>query len=356
MNNKSPLRITAEEIENVEVPQTSSRVSNRFPESTPGGQRSDYGTLHPEIPLSDQRSRTSLLNQAWFYLGLAGMTGAFVSWAVCEPFLQISASGGGTGVRLMLPLPLNVVGICLGFAFAESLVERSAEKGFPRTLLAIFVGALLGSVLWVLAGVVHYLLTLPFGPIEQASLPVRMTVRAVAWAFFGTAGGIVYGLIGLSARKGLYGVIGGMLGAGIGGALLDPILLATGGMAVSRVFGLTLFGACTGVAIGLVEATLKDRWLYVSGGPLAGKQFVLYKERTTLGSQQSADIYLFKDAAILPAHAAIEIRGGRPVLLAVEPVFLNGRSVRESALKNGDQLQLGRYAFEYLEKRKQAVP
>ena len=33
----------------------------------------------------------------------------------------------------------------------------------------------------------------------------------------------------------------------------------------------------TGIGMGLVESALKDRWLYVVSGPLAGKQFILYK-------------------------------------------------------------------------------
>ena len=45
----------------------------------------------------------------------------------------------------------------------------------------------------------------------------------------GAAGGVVYGIVGQSSKKGMYGVIGGMIGAGLGGLLFDPIALATQG-------------------------------------------------------------------------------------------------------------------------------
>jgi pSer/pThr/pTyr-binding forkhead associated (FHA) protein len=105
--------------------------------------------------------------------------------------------------------------------------------------------------------------------------------------------------------------------------------------------------------MGLVESALKDRWLYVSGGPLAGKQFILYKQQTQIGSQQSADIYLFKDPAILPAHAMIELRGAQSVLHCMGTVFVSGQSAQpQQLLRSGDVIQIGRYTFSFLEKQR----
>jgi hypothetical protein len=164
----------------------------------------------------------------------------------------------------------------------------------------------------------------------------------------------VYGIIGQSGKKCLYGVAGGVLGAGLGGVIFDPISLATGGAAASRAIGMALFGGATGVAIGLVEAALKDRWIYVAAGPLAGKQFILYKPLTIVGSHQSCDIYLFKDPAVMPRHAAIELRGARAVLRAFGPVSLKGRPVNEAVLQSGDSIQVGRYGFLYRDRERNA--
>src|SRR5207302_6924882 len=122
-----------------------------------------------------------------------------------------------------------------------------------------------------------------------------------------------------------YGVLGGVIGSGIGGFLFDPISFLTHGGGASRAVGLSLFGLSTGIAMGLVESALKDRWLYVAAGPLAGKQFILYKPATVLGSQQTNDVYLFKDTSILPQHATIHLRGAQVMLSAAGPTFVGGQ-------------------------------
>ena len=88
-------------------------------------------------------------------------------------------------------------------------------------------------------------------------------------------------------KKTGYGALGGAIGALIGGTIFDPISFATHGGAASRAIGFGMLGLATGIAIGLVESALKDRWLYVTAGPLAGKQFILYKPRTVVGGSQT---------------------------------------------------------------------
>jgi pSer/pThr/pTyr-binding forkhead associated (FHA) protein len=121
---------------------------------------------------------------------------------------------------------------------------------------------------------------------------------------------------------------------------------------LSRVVGFALFGVATGIAMGLVESALKDRWLYVTSGPLAGKQFILYKDQTLVGSLQQSDIYLFKDPAILPQHAIIEINRGRVQMRALGNVYVAGQPVSSRILQDGDLLQIGRYAFRYKERHR----
>ena len=96
---------------------------------------------------------------------------------------------------------------------------------------------------------------------------------------------------------------------------------------------------------------LKDRWLYVTAGPLSGKQFILYKPQTLMGSDQSNDIYLFKDAEILPRHAILMQKGDRVHLIAEGPVYISGQRVHSSrVLESGTIIQIGRYSFRYQER------
>jgi hypothetical protein len=188
--------------------------------------------------------------------------------------------------------------------------------------------------------------------VQSIKNPAFWIARGAAWAVFGVAGGIVYGLVDRSGRKTKYGILGGLIGAGLGGTVFDPISFATRTGSVSRAVGFGLLGLATGVAIGIVESALKDRWLYVASGPLAGKQFILYKPLTTIGSSQGCDIYLFKDNSILPEHGTIEMRGAQTFLRSNGPVFVSGAPARQRALQSGDLIQIGRYAFHFRERQR----
>jgi hypothetical protein len=312
-----------------------------------GGGASDSAVLHsPEA--------AHFFLQSWVYLGLAGLVGAFLAWAICEPFYNDGEPNGFLG---SLMFPLMIMAMSVGFAAAESIVERSLQKAAVKGVLGIVLGLVFGFVFFLVASFVY---SLTYEILNRLNVemsednPVQWFRRGFAWMVFGMAGGVVYGIVGQSWKKCLYGVLGGVIGAAVGGFLFDPISLITGGGEASRTIGMMIFGASTGVAIGLVESALKDRWLYVSAGPLAGKQFILYKPSTRIGSDQSNDIYLFKDPSISPAHAVIELRGPVAMLSATGPTYVAGQPAKQTALRSGDSIQIGRYSFQYREKHRQA--
>jgi len=85
-------------------------------------------------------------------------------------------------------------------------------------------------------------------------------------------------------------------------------------------------------------------------GPLAGKQFILHKTPSVLGSSPKADIYLFKDAAIQPRHALIHNRGGRFEIEDCESAdgtYVNGHPVQKRILQSGDQIVLGKTLLQF---------
>jgi hypothetical protein len=346
------IKITLEDVNNVQESQPQP-TSGGYPSSAalPGSAKS-YGRISTtnDGPVSAGVTRGPVYMQAWFYLGLAGLIGAFLAWAICEPTF-VDGSVGQERWGNSLIFPLMIILMSLGFGVSESIVERSVQKVALRGVLSLVIGAPLGFLFYFVAfnialGVVQGL------GVTSATSPVFWIARAVAWIVFGVAGGVVYGLVGQSGKKCLYGIIGGMLGAGIGGLAFDPISLVLGTATLSRAFGMMIFGAATGVAMGLVESALKSRWLFVTAGPLAGKQFILYKPLTSMGSRQGCDIYLFKDPSVLPSHANIELRGNKPWLNAAGGVVVNGQQVQQRALNHGDLVQIGRYSFSYQEKAK----
>jgi len=289
---------------------------------------------------------------------VAGLIGALIGWGICEPFIPSGMLASYSDVFWVLMLiPSVLVFMCLAFSIAESIVERSLRKALQRALLSIPLGLVFSIMLLFLGGFVYGLglricqeMGINVRSVEGMRNPATWVARGLAWMVFASAAGIVYGLVDRSMRKGKYGVIGAVLGGGLGGFVFNPINAATRHDSVSRAVGFALIGVATGVAIGIVESALKDRWLYVAAGPLAGKQFILYKPVTVIGSSQKSDIYLFKDNSILPEHGKIEMRGAQTFLFSAGPIFVSGQPVRMRALQSGDLIQIGRYAFHFRER------
>jgi hypothetical protein len=251
-------------------------------------------------------------------------------------------------------LPLVTTFMLTFCALAESLVERSIKKALTRLAMVIPIGVVFGFVFDGAANIIYSIgLSLVYSlGVHTYRNPGWWIARAIAWAVFGVAVGLGYGLVGKSGKKTKFGVLGGALGAFIGGICFDPISLLVHQAVLSRAFGFGVLGLAAGAAMGFVESALKDRWIYVSAGPLAGKQFILYKSTTTIGSDQSSDIYLFKDSNIAPQHAVIDIRGSQATLRAQAPVFVSGVPAHSHVLLSGETVQIGRYAFRYHERHR----
>ncbi len=350
-DDKLALKITLEDLEKVEV---RTAPQGNFGVAVAGAKQ--YGNIAAPAdgPAAVTEEKGSIFLQGWFYLGAAGLIGALVGWGLGEPFFHEGGRGIGSPFLTILMIPLVLTFLCLGFSVAESIAERSLNKALLRAGLSLPLGFVLALVFMFIGGIVFIVgkeICAALG-VTTYKNPAFWIARSLAWMVFAAAAGIVYGLVDRSLKKGRYGVIGAIIGGGIGGVLFDPISMMTGLGGPSRAVGFGLIGLATGVAIGIVESALKDRWLYVAAGPLAGKQFILYKPATTIGSSQQCDIYLFKDNSILPQHGVIEMRGAQTFLRADGPVFVSGQPTRMRALQSGDLIQIGRYAFHFRERQR----
>jgi hypothetical protein len=350
-SDRDAIKITAEDLASVAIPESPVSV----PGALPSGAKV-YGTINQtaEQFVSVPTEHGSILLKGWFYLGLAGFLGAIAGWAIAEPGFMDGPGQSHARWGNIVIIPLIITLMCIGFGISESIVERSVRKALLRGALALPLGIFLGFIFDMMAETIYSMgMRLSYEAGAQSMRnPALWIVRCLAWTVFGAAGGVIYGIVGQSTKKGTYGVLGGVLGAGLGGLIFNPIAMATHGGAVSRAVGFALLGLATGVGMGLVESALKDRWLYVVAGPLAGKQFILYKTETNMGSRQESDIYLFKDPNILPRHASITISGARVMLHATGSVIWAGQPVHDRVLQDGDLLQIGRYAFRYKEKHR----
>jgi hypothetical protein len=90
--------------------------------------------------------------------------------------------------------------------------------------------------------------------------------------------------------------------------------------------------------------------LVVRKGPEVGERFYLENGHLTMGRDPSSGIFL-NDITVSRAHAALDIVDGRVTVSdegSLNGVYVNGVSVDTAALRNGDQLQIGRFQMVFM--------
>ena len=327
----------------------------------------EHDALRRNVPdVEPQSLLVRILYSSYFYLSVAGGLGAFVGWLILEPFFEESVLGQEKvqlAALLLFPTVAGLIGLFLGAV--EGIMCRNPQRAFLSAVVGLGVG-FGGGLLSIFAGGTIFFLT---GQIIVAADPrlvvgqrpaggllflVWMMGRAAAWAVAAVPAGVGQG-IALGERKvWVNGMLGAILGGLLGGLLFDPISLVfvsdDGKASASRAVGFVTIGVLVGLLIGLVEQWTKNAWLLMKAGPLAGKQFILYRNPTVLGSSPKADVYLFKDGAIEPRHALIHNRGGRFEIEdcnTPDGTYVNGIAIQRHILQPGDQVVLGKTVLEF---------
>lgn len=258
-----------------------------------------------------------------------------------------------------------IVGLAIGAV--DGLICRVVR----RMLLAGAVGLLVGFIGGFISNIIANLV---YAPLTEMAMKqsgdaaaglttfgflTQVTGRGLAWCLAGMAMGLGQGIALRSGRLLLYGLLGGIIGGLLGGLLFDPIdMLILGGDHVSghwsRLAGLAVIGACVGLMIGIVELLARDAWLQMVEGPLAGKEFLIFKDTMHVGASPKCEIYLFNDNQVAPQHAVLRSVGDNyeiENLCRETPMCLNARPTQRARLHNGDQITIGRTVFVF-QKRK----
>jgi type III secretion system (T3SS) inner membrane Yop/YscD-like protein len=278
--------------------------------------------------------------------------------------VDLGALEGSHTMSSLLVFPLTAALIGLFVAAADGVLSRAWVRAAFSAAVGVAVGGIAGFVALLptafIFGIGESLaVSLDTGrTLEPAgpSLLVLVMARGMAWAVMGCTAGMGQGIAMRSRKLFLNGLIGGCVGALFGGVLFDPLnilferLHPTGGAEISRAVGLMLIGAATGFMMGLVELIARESWVRMLSGPIAGKEFILYRNPTWIGSSPKSEIYLFKDAQVAPRHAAIHRVGehyeiedqGAPAGTGV-----GGARVRRRRLKDRDRIQIGMTTLEF---------
>src|SRR5262245_34098154 len=141
-NNDKTIKITLDDLANVTAPENDAIA----PVQSTGGAKV-YGSINEPVDPQTQvaEEKGSILLQAWFYLGLAGLIGALIGWGICEPWF---VDGPGRRWGNVLIVPFIVALLCVGFGIAESVVERCAKKALTRGRISVTLGQVLGVLFY----------------------------------------------------------------------------------------------------------------------------------------------------------------------------------------------------------------
>lgn len=323
--------------------------------------------LRREVGEIDKQSFvTRIVYANWFYLALAGLAGALIGWGLLEPFFDDYAAEDDpqqlVASLLMFAVVAGMVGLFLGGV--EGVICRNIGRAVKNGAVGLGVGFLGGLIALIPVGIVFSIMSaiaLSLDPdIQPDEMPsglallVLMMGRAAAWGLIAVPAGLGQGIAMRERKVIVNGAVGGLLGGLLGGILFDPISLvltaADGQATYSRAVGFGIVGVSVGIFIGLVQGWTKTAWLLMQKGPLAGKQFILFRDTTMLGSSPKADIYLFKDDAIEPKHATIINRGGRFEIEdqgTPDGTYVNGVPITRHVLQAGDQIVTGKTVLEF---------
>ena len=332
-----PLRISAADLANVPTQQTP-------PQQAPPPVEADSGS-------------GAFWRSAWFYNPCAGLVAALIAGLLSE--LMFHATGAiealdYSGLESEFDVVVVYAGIALtggliaaALASIELWVVRSNQRATLAAMIGGACGAVAGPVSFIAAGIVLMFLYEVFGSAVD-SLAGATAFRAAAWLVFGAGIGAAAALPAKQAKLLLVSTAGGAAGGLVAGLTFDPLVLLTDMGGVSRIVGFALFAMCIGVAITSPTTIVRTAWLRVSAGPLAGKQFMLYRDSTSIGSLYESDVFLFKDPHVQSCHAVITRTATGYQLRPAGPVTINGRLLTVATLLAiGDQIQVGGTLFEY---------
>jgi hypothetical protein len=255
-------------------------------------------------------------------------------------------------LRGMVWLGLIGIFIAVSISAAEHVVSRNWRAVGINSCIALFLGVL-GAV--IVSLFINELYNALLGDSVDRGMGRQMLARSIAWGVLGMFLAIAPGIVIRNWKRFFIGLVGGLAGGLLGGLLFDPIAEVTDSGVLSRLVGIVGIGVFAAVGTGLIERAVRTGWLKVVSGLIAGKQFILYRNPTNIGSSPQCEIYLFKDTQVAPRHASIHlVPGGCEIENTAPgmPSFVNGQAVSRKRLRSGDQIQIGSTVFEFEEKER----
>lgn len=236
-------------------------------------------------------------------------------------------------------------------AAADRIIERDFRGAVIDAVLAGSGAAVAGVCIALLLPSIDSLLL--GANSANGSAGAKVLSHVAALAVFGACVGAMPGVLTRNSRRAGAGVVGGLVGGAVAGLIYDAFVRHLAGEPAAHLVSFALVGAAIGIAMGWFEDAAKQGWLRVASGLIAGKQFILYRNPTFVGSAPMSHIYLFRDPQVGRRHAAIfQVVGGYEIenLPLGGPTLVNGQPVTRARLRRGDRIGIGRTTLVFDEK------
>lgn len=311
-------------------------------------------------------SSTSSASSNVARLALAGLFGGALGWLVSEIIARpdapdaLFAENFAAGTAAFTALyATGLSAVLSGWEGVEARSWPKASTALGKALPAAVIGGAASG--WIAQIAI-------FEPILDAAYESATTdvdvlnafhlARGLSFMFMGIIVGAALGLASGAGKRAVNGAIGGAVGGFVGGFAFDYVGTATDSGGLSRAVALGLTGTLIGLAIGLVENARKEHWLEIVSGGMAGKQFILYNDRTVIGSSPACSVTLIKDPQIAPEHVTLMSSAQGLRMSAMDPsrpTLVNGQPQQQAVLTDGDLVQVGSSVVRYRQKA-QATP
>jgi len=283
---------------------------------------------------------------------VGGLCGGILGWLLTEPIQAGGAASMNIGglvadAAAFAGLAGAAMGVCI--AMANRISAGTLSTGARFVIMGVISGTIGGIAGGCLAQYVYGVLSLNYVITGTA----QIMLRSVGWSIMGLFFGLGQSVLVANDKKMRNGIIGGALGGLIGGLAFQLLLDSVSNASLGRFLALCVVGLSIGLMLSLVEEATKEAWLRVVKGALSGKQFILYQERTVIGSSPMSDIPLFKDQAVAPEHAVVENHGSHFILSGLAgpgSVIVNGAPISRQMLEDGDKITVGSSTFEFRER------
>lgn len=309
-----------------------------------------------------------------YYYFIIGAIGGLTGWYFSTIFgsgvgedSAVEIFGRGRVYYMVFGATLGAV-IGIAVSAYDGLLNRSLRRFVKFGSVGLLLGSIAGGVSLPLVDFLYQSLA---GAASQTSgaqgnkSVLIFLIGSFCWVMFGGLVGLGEGIgKGTQAWK---GVLGGMLGGLLGGVVyeINRVLNPPSSLSEDSFSGhffsavsFTLLGGAVSSSVAFVTSALKNAWLEVLDGKLAGRNYDITKyvdqvlgtaKAGIIGSDEwSSHIYLPGDNEILAHHAEINYQNGTPTITIMpeagkqQKTYLNGRLLTHSSpLVNGDRLQIG---------------